>query len=134
MAKLPELRRLTPEDVDLETEEGQSALFTTFNYFAEQTQLALNGNLVIGDNVTGKLVTVQVRTPAGYSQSNSFSPVPLNWGKVTRASSVLVVQVSPWPAAAVQAQWNRTATTDPQLVYLTGLADSTNYTVTLLLL
>lgn len=134
MAKVPELRRLSPEDVDLTSQEGQSKLFTAFNYFAEQTQLALTGNLTLGDNVTALVQQVSFRTAPDYVLNRTFTPLTLNWTKLTRPVAVLVGQVSPLTYTAVQAVWDQTSAFQLKLRYLTGLADSTDYNVTLIVL
>jgi len=97
---------------------------------------ALSGNLSIGDNVIGIVQQVSFTTSATYN-TGTFTAIRLNWipGNRKLPQTVLVGKViaTTVPTTAVTAHnWTYDAQSSAIIVnYVSGLANSTTYTITL---
>lgn len=123
----------SPDWVSVLLEPLNSILYTMFT--------ALSGNLTIGDNVVGQTTAIQVTTQSNYS-SGFFTPVRIPWTSTRyRPSVVLVGKVEkpsslPAQTAAVSVpSWTYDYSSQSiSIPYIAGLADNSQYQITLLIM
>ncbi len=143
MAKLPEVRRISREDVR-EAPDWIELLIGPMNTFMQGVWIALSGNLTIGENILGQQKTMRFRTGADYGDpledNHGFTAFSFKHSLRSRKpTSVLIGQV--WDEDnigtpiydPVSLSWSE-ANGNVTISYITGLAVSSNYTATFLVL
>ena len=118
-------------------------LLSPLNSVIQNIYLALQGNLSIGDNLIGQSSTVQVQTGSTYISSGTFSPVVVPWNAGAKASPSVVlvgrvVKPSNLPAQVLTVSvpsWTYNFSSQSITIpYIAGLADSSSYQITLMIL
>lgn len=140
MAALPEFRRLNVEDLR-GAGPWVSTLINPINTFNEQVYNLLNKQLQIGPNVSGMVFTTTFTTRSDYA-TGGWVPIVFNFtGSVAPTSCLLGSIDKTNPAGlileATSLIWSFNINTSPAQVsidYVAGLAASTTYQATLLLL
>lgn len=131
--KAPDIRKLMRDDIDLKTDQGIDQLFNILNIFNEQVSLALDGNLTLGENVTGKVLEASFTTGASFVpftvpvSGSTISSVSIGFiQNVDNPSEVITnaVTLTSWTQLSKQLKIN----------YVTGLAANTRYKIRLLIL
>jgi len=137
--KAPDLRRLVRDDMDLTTDSGIDQLFDTLNGFMEQVVLTLSGNLSLGDNISGRVLTASFTTPSDYiSAPGAFNAFSMLLPNTTTLSVVQIGYLRKTTATtevligAMTCQWTQVTQTSLRIDYITGLVASTRYNVRLL--
>lgn len=139
MAALPEYKRLLREDFAEIEEDWIEKLIYPINQFNEQVTSALNQSLTLTDNVQGAFRSAIFTTASNYN-TGTFTPIKLSWGFRTSPNAVLLGRVylpdSPTTVitAATSVDWNVTSQGLINIRYIAGLANSTKYSVTFVLL
>ena len=131
--KAPDIRKLMRDDIDLKTDEGVDQLFNILNIFNEQVNLALSGNLTLGENISGRVVE------ASFTTGSSFVPftIPVN---VDQISSVTIgfIQNQDNPSEVITNAVSLTSWTQIskqlKVNFITGLATNARYKIRLLVL
>lgn len=137
---LPVFRRFIPSDIP-NAPNWMQIILTPLNIFCEQVVATLNKNLVIGENVQGQKYSTSFTTPAGYAtgdfQRLSFNytgggqPTCITLGSITRDDGTLIL------SPVTVTSWSMNINTIPsqvQINYIAGLAASTKYNITFLVL
>lgn len=141
MAKLPEIKRIAREDLQ-DAPSWIERLLWPLNTFMQNIYTALDQNLVIGANITGLYKVMTFRTGADYGDplvdNHGFTPVTFLHSLKIRPQAVLVAQIGIKGSSltiyeAVTVQWLENNGTI-SINYITGLAVSTQYTATFLVL
>lgn len=104
MAKLPVLKRLSPEDF----KELPRKFLDAINAFFEPAYTALNGNLTFSENISGQIsvitlpknTTVSTSSPLKFLWNKPLPPVAVWVGGVRNRDSDAVVG-----SAAIQVEW-----------------------------
>jgi len=138
MARLPNQRRINREDVK-NAPSWIDNLITPINSFMESMYSAVNKNLTFQENFISQIRTITFTTSATYTASGTWVPVTFPSGlRGTRAQGVLVLQALNTTAdnftplkKAVTCDWLDNGETIT-LYFVSGLADSTSYTVRVL--
>lgn len=143
MAKLPEIRRISREEVR-DAPDWIELLIGPMNNFMQGVWTALSGNLTVGENIVGQVKSLQFRTGADYGNPaednhgfTEFSfkhslrnrkPTAVILGQLYNSDTVEAPFYDPVTLSWKEANGNVTIT------YMTGLAISSTYTVTFLVL
>jgi len=136
---LPVFRRFSQADVPT-APNWIGNVFGPLNTFCEQVVQSLNKNLTIGQNVQGMKYTTSFTTLSSYS--TTFTPITFQYtgggqpnccliGQITRSDGVVIT------APAMITNWYLNINTAPYTVtinYIAGLAASTKYNVTFVIL
>ena len=105
--------------------------------------IAVSGNLSIGDNVIGQVTQIQFSTGNTYISNGTFSPIRIPWEPAKKANprAIMVGKVEkpsnqPPQTATVQVPtWSYDFQSQSiSIAYVAGLADNSNYTITLVIL
>lgn len=135
----PDFRRFSLEDIDPTKSGWIERLITPLNIFLEQTYSLFNSNLTVGDNINGRLIQTTFSTPSDYS-TGGFTTFLIPWNKTVNANIVTLGYIKPSAnllsviTEPTSVQWNQINTANIRIDYITGLADSTKYTVRFLIL
>lgn len=141
MAKLPEIKRIAREDLQ-DAPGWIERLLWPLNTFMQNIYTALDQNLAIGANVIGQHKILTFRTSLDYGdplvENNGFTPVTFKHSLKSRPQTVIVAQIAIKGSTEtiyepVTLQWNESDGT-LSVNYITGLAVSTQYTATFLVL
>lgn len=134
--KLPEIKRISREDLP-DAPDWIANLLTPLNSFMDTVYRGLNKNITLQDNIQGAIRDLEFRTAATYS-SGDFTPITFSYGSGgLRPIGVVLLQIRQGNGAiikqAVALQWqdfNGTISID----YISGLANSTQYFIKVLIL
>ena len=141
MAKF-DFRRFVREDYP-DSEQWFGNFLVPLNVALEQIKSALTGNLTINDNLRQQLVTFTVQTPANYTPDAS---PPAGWNRVSfavptrfNASGVIIVNATESasnyaPVTASSVTWRQLTNEQVTILYIGGLAPSTKYSITALVI
>jgi len=133
---VPKLSRITREELQ-DAPNWVSRLITPINLFFSQTWNCLQ-NLTVGQNIIGTFANISVETSATYS-SGEFPRTFVQWNFKKSVEGV-------WIAQCRNAEGNIVVNTTPitvdwvqtpngiQILYVTGLTDSTKYNIRVLAL
>lgn len=138
MASLPTIKRVTREDLH-EAPDWIERLLIPLNQFMGAVYQALNGDLSIGANVRGSVRTLRVTTSATYTAADDFREVSFDTGLTVKATACLIAHIEKTDdptdtiTGGVSVKWAERA---GKIVvsHISGLADSTKYTVRFLVL
>ena len=113
-------------------------MVSTINLGNEDLVRAVNGRLVVGENINGLVTTVTFTTPSDYA-TGGFPALQFSYTAAIRPSCLLIGSISgPSPILSpTSLTWSYNNSVTPNLVrvtYVAGLAASTTYTMTLLAL
>jgi hypothetical protein len=130
----PIFKRLTLEDFK-DGPAWLSRLFQTLNDFMLQTAAVLTGNITFGDNIPARSFNITVKTSSTYS-TGDFETINITWPYPQRVQAIIVTQVIRENAAFTGSvgvvQW---VNTNPiNITYVPGLANSTTYSITFLVI
>lgn len=136
MAKLPVIKRISREDVK-EAPTWIEYLLYPLNQFMQGVYSALNGNLTFGDNINAEIRDLDFRTRSDYSLNN-FDPVLFVHKLKTKPQGLILVQIVEKDTnstiyGAVTPQWVDSNGTI-KINYISGLQDSKNYRIKVLLI
>lgn len=134
---IPVFRRFTASDVPT-APNWISYIFNPLNVFCEQVVQALTKNLVIGENVQGMKYSVTFTTDANYL-TGSFLPIKFQYTGGGQPNCLLIGQCVGLTTTTQipYASWSLNQNTNPYTIninYIAGLAASTKYTVTVVVL
>lgn len=135
---LPVFRRFTLQDIP-NAPNWIEQILTPLNLFCETTVSALNQNISIGQNVQGMKYSVSFTTPADYV-TGGFNPITFNYIGGGQPNCLLIGSISnssPILTSVSVTDWNLNINVSPfrvQVNYIAGLAASTKYNVTFLVL
>lgn len=141
MAKLPEIKRISREDLQ-DAPDWIERLLWPLNTFMQNVYTALDQNLTIGPNIVGLHKQLTFRTGADYGDAmvdnHGFTPVTFTHSLKMRPQSVILSQISIKGSTVtiydpVTVQWTESNGV-VSVNYITGLAVSTQYTATFLVL
>lgn len=133
---LPVFRRLNQQDIPT-APNWLAYIFNNLNLFGEQVVNTLNKNLVIGENVQGQKFSVTFTTSPTYVMGD-FTPLVLSYtGGGTPTCLVLghTLKADNTPVGNFSvsvADWSLNINKKPATItinYISGLANSTKYTV-----
>lgn len=129
MAKLPEIKRISREDLP-ESPDWVNNLLSPVNSFMDTVYRSLNKSLTFQDNIQGAIRDLEFRTSATYT-SGDFTPVAFSYGSGSvRPAGVLLLQIRAGSGQvikqAVTLQWSENNGT-VSIDYVSGLADSSQY-------
>ncbi len=138
---LPVFRRFSIQDIP-DAPDWITTILDPLNLFCETTVSALNKNITIGANLQGQVYSTSFTTLAGYATGDftriSFTynsngqPKTCILSKITRDDGTLMLN-----PVSIAAGWTLNINTNPaqvQVNYIAGLAASTKYNVTFLVL
>ena len=118
-----------------------STVINPLNLFFEQSTSLVNGNLSIGDNVSGQITQATFITPTNYSTGGfpqvSFSFTGKAAPKVCSIGKIQQIKPIGTILTAQSVQWSFSNSTNPphiNIEYIAGLIPATTYTVTFLVL
>lgn len=131
--KPPIYKRLTLEDF----RDGPAwlgRLFQVLNDFMQQTSAVLTNNVAFGENILARSFTATLNTPADYA-TGGFAPIRFSWPGSTFPNAVLITNVSRLDGAVFTGSvgtptWS--FNNGVQVNYVPGLAPSTSYSITFL--
>jgi hypothetical protein len=117
-------------------------LLQPLNQVFNQVIQALQSNLTLEDNVVGQIRSVTFNTDASYTATNAFNTLIVPWAfpNKKRPQAVIVGQVSqPSNQAVINKpvmvpSWIYDGVSSIRIPYITGLADSSQYTITFVIL
>lgn len=137
---LPVFKRFTISDTP-NAPNWLESVYGPLNLFCEQTVQTLNKNLTFGGNVQGQKFSVALTTPSDYA-TGGFQPISFSYTGGGQPNCCLVGQISRQDGTrilspVVVTDWLMNINTSPYTVninYIAGLAASTKYNVTLVVL
>lgn len=137
MSKPPDFRRVIRDDIP-NAPGWVDKVIGAYNLFLEQTYSLFNGNLTIGDNVTGKNAYVTFSTPSDYA-TGGFNTISFAWSNKKSIQNIIVGSIVESTGAQIidavtVTGWTQTTTSNVNVTYITGLQPSKKYTVNLLVL
>ena len=137
--RLP-IRRIYFQDIiDEEGNVNAEKLLYPVNTFMESTYEALNGQLEFGINIKSQIKTLTFTTEADYVASSNFIPLTFINTLSSVVQGVVLLRIYKTDDAssiitnAVGIHWEPKQN-DVKLAFVTGLADSTKYTIKLLVI
>lgn len=139
MSNLPEQRRLLMEDFSDVDGDWIERLIYPINEFNEQVYNVLNKGINIQDNVQGSVQTVSFTTSGTYTTLNTFTPVILSWAFKTKPVALTIGQIFTTNSSSiitkptVVTDWYLSGPGSISVRFITGLEDSTKYTVTFII-
>lgn len=119
------------------------ALLGPLNSSFNQIQLALSGNLTIGDNLVGQLSSSTVKTGNTYISAKTFTPIRIPWVPGNKASPkfinigncVVPSNQAPQTKGLSIPSWTFDfASSSIVIPYIDGLTDNSTYFITILIL
>lgn len=136
MAKLPEIKRISREDLP-ESPDWVNNLLSPLNSFMDTVYRSLNKSLTFQDNIQGQVRDLEFRTLATYS-GGDFTPVAFSYGSgAVRPTGVLLLQIRAGSGQVIKqpvsVQWsenNGTITID----YVSGLSNGSQYFIRVLII
>jgi hypothetical protein len=140
MSRPPEFRRFSREDINLDDPNWIGSFLNTLNLYLEQSYSLFNGNLTVGDNVTGQILEATFTTPSTYGVGTAFTAVNLPWPLLTNARIVSIGYIRLFSAPStiltnsMTLQWTQPDADTIRLDYVSGLTASTKYKIRVLAL
>lgn len=137
MSKPPELRRLLREDLNEKDSNWIDKLISPINMFFEQVYSSFS-TLTIGDNITGAITTISFKTPANYS-TGGFNEVLVPWNKTVAAQVIFIGKINNKNRNIITnavsiTDWTQLTQQNIRINYISGLANSSIYEMTVLIL
>lgn len=138
MAKIPTTKQITIEELQGSADQKIEALVRPINLFIRDVNQALNQDLTLGDNVDAQIITIAVQTSSAYP---TFDAV--NFSLTTKhtpygAHLINIIKDSDTEYVFTSAVWVDVyfpaGESYGTIRHITGLAASTNYTITLLII
>lgn len=142
MAKPPEFKRILVEDLKTTKDPvpaWMDRLIYPLNNFLEQTYNLFNRNLDFTDNIVGNISTYTFTTPPTYNVGD-FTTFSIGWQFTKRVSGVIMLQIQqdvsnpPVITQPTTISWALINNSTIRINYITGLANSTKYNATFLLI
>ena len=136
---LPPVKRIETQDVVTEGELDTERFIYSINLFFESVFALLNAGLRFGDNITSEIRTVTFTTSASYS-SNDFSAIKLTLSIPKKPEGIIPLQIYQTNSSGtvitdpVTVDWKELTNGQISINFVTGLSDSTEYTMRVLIL
>ncbi len=137
MARLSAVSKIRREDVP-ESPAWFGRFLSTINSFFENVVLALNGRLTFEDNIQSQTKTLGFTTSSTYISGNDFPVLKFQTLLPVKAQALLILQIQKDDDITdsifngVTPHWFQTEL-EINISHISGLEDSTDYTVRLLL-
>lgn len=142
MAKLPNQKRILREDIQ-EAPNWIVRLLTPLNSFMETVYYALNKDITFTENIACQIKTVDFSTPSNYTsaspKTDGFVPLQFTHTLRNKPQGVMIMQLVEEEntgtviTSAVSLDWYEINGT-VYISYITGLKDSTEYSIKLLVI
>ncbi len=137
MAKLSAVSKIRREDLP-EAPAWFGRFLATINSFFENVVLALSGRLTFADNIQSQTKVLGFTTPSTYESANDFTTLKFQSTLPVKAQALLILQIQKDDDITdsifegVTPHWFQVEL-EINISHISGLADSTDYTVRLLL-
>lgn len=137
MAKPPDFRRVLRDDIP-DAPNWVDPIIGAYNIFMEQSYSLFNKNLSIGDNVTGKIVSITFTTPSDYL-TGGFNNLRFSWEFSKVVDTITIGKIEKYSGGTILSpvtvtSWSQPNSSTVTVSYIAGLAASTKYTVKLLVM
>jgi len=134
----PPIRKIYTQDVvDGDGNVDGDRLLYPLNLFMESTYTLFDGDIQFGENIASQMNVITFTTESDYTSADNFIPVSYLKSMRKRPEGVVVLQtqvesnINTVITNPVTVHWNET-TTGINISFVTGLDDSTAYSIRLL--